>query len=201
MRPSILDFPKVYEYESPVEFVLVTTIGRERTVIAKSKGAGIDLASYAQKNEYKNKYRPSSLVQLFFPVVDDLIPLTVDSDPLQNPQSEEYDERSSKFTLVWRGKYRPEFDEEIKILLDEAGHGLTRAIEDESSARLEWLLSPILAKCTESLTEARNLRLAKATRFKFLAVVTISYILIAAAAYFYLIVTKSSALDVYPKVM
>jgi hypothetical protein len=192
MRPSILDFPKVYEYDSPVEFVLVTTIGRQRTVIAKSKGAGIDLASYAQKNEYKNKDRRSSLVQVFFPAVDDLIPLTVDSDALQNPRSEEYDKRGSKFTLVWRGKYRPELDEEIKILLDEAGYGLTGAIEGESSARLEWLLSPILAKCTESLTEARNLRLAKATRFKSLAIVAISYILVAAVAYFYLIIKKSS---------
>lgn len=190
MNSPHLELFEAYEYESPVEFVLVATIGRERSVVAKSKGAGIDLASYAQKNKYRYTERRSSLVQLFYPAIDDLSPLTVDSDPLQNPRSKEYDERGSEFTLVWRGKDRPGLTEEVKMSLDEAGFDLTEAIENGSSARLEWLLSPVLAKCTEALTEARNLRLAKATRFKLMAVVLISYTLVAAAAYFYLYVIR-----------
>lgn len=190
MKSSNLELFEVYEYESPVEFVLVATIGRERAVVAKSKGAGIDLASYAQKNKYLNKEPRSSLVQVFYPVIDDISPLTVDSDPLQNPRSKEYDGRGSEFTLVWRGKDRPGLTEEVKISLNEVGFGLTESIENGSSARLEWLLSPALAKCTEALTEARNLRLAKATRFKLMTVVLISYTLVAAAAYFYLYVIK-----------
>ncbi|HBE9178343.1 TPA: hypothetical protein KNH08_001191 [Serratia fonticola] len=190
MKSSHLELLEAYEYESPVEFVLVATIGRERAVVAKSKGAGIDLASYAQKSKSRNEDRQSSLVQVFYPVIDNLSPLSVDSDPLQNPRTREYDGRGSEFTLVWRGKDRPGLTEEVKVLLDEVGFGLTEAIENGSSARVEWLLSPVLAKCTEALIKARYLRLAKATRFKLMAVVLISYTLVAAAAYFYLYVIK-----------
>ncbi|HJE67219.1 hypothetical protein [Pseudomonas oryzihabitans] len=190
MMQSRLDLHEAYEYDSPVEFVLVATIGRGRAVVAKSKGAGIDLASYAQKNQYHYGERRSSFIQVFYPVIDDLSPLAVDSYPLKNPRSKEYDERSSELTLVWRGKDRPGLIEDVKISLNEIGLGLTEAIESGSPARVEWLLSPVLAKCTEALADARNFRLAKAARFKLMAVTLVGYLLLAAGSYLYLYINR-----------
>jgi len=35
-----------FEFDSPVEFVLITTVGKTRAVVAKSKGAQLDLVAH-----------------------------------------------------------------------------------------------------------------------------------------------------------
>lgn len=191
MNTSELDFKAVYEYDSPVEFVLISTIGKVRAVVAKSAGARIDLAAYAWLGTGESEYQhPSPLMQIFFPALEQLAPLVGNSAPVENPRSFDYDDRFSEFTLVWRGVDQRGIRDRVNHMLDGLAPSLTSALNEASKAEMEWLLSPIIARCNDVIVRARNRRFAKSTFARFVAAVLFSYTFVGAAAYFLLDVVR-----------
>lgn len=174
------------EFDSPIEFVLIATIGRARNVIAKSKGARIDLASYATSSDFQIfRDKTSSLQDALFPMVEELRPLVANSVPLRNPVSEHYDPRFSEFTLVWRGAGGFKIIDKIERLLNEISPILVDAYESDYRERVEWLLSPVIALCNESMLQEKNIRYRSATRLKLFIGISIVYSVVSIAALYY----------------
>lgn len=150
------------EFESPVEFILVGVEGKKRTVVAKSKGAKMDLSAYAQR-ETSLDDRPY-LSKLFFSFpfpfsgTIDLWPLSVDSRPTEFKNNSSYDSRTSALTLVWRGSANSGeikgIQKEFNIRVEE----ISNALDGQSKSQLEWALAPIIDRCyriTRYATEQR----------------------------------------------
>ena len=166
-----------YAYDSPVEFILVATIGKKRGVIAKSKGAQIDLASYAQNNRNKENLRGApAILQVFFPTLQELRPLTADSKPLNNLKSIDYDDRLSEFTLVWRGENTNGLIDRIEVHLNDLGPSIIEALEEADKPSIEWLLSPLIAECNAAIQSKKRTRLINAANFKVLTWTVIFYL-------------------------
>lgn len=186
----------VFEYDSPIEFILIATTEFGREVVARSKGAKIDLLYYSNfsdtnhLNNLNDSSAKTNLTDLFYPSLDNLSPFSVDSHPVPPPRNQTYDDRNSSFTFVWRGVGEKDLSEEIVRFLDDIAPLLFNFLSEESERDIEWLLSPIVAKCAESLVKTRKRRLAKAARLKIMTGTVLGYTLIAAAAYFYLYIFR-----------
>lgn len=179
------DLERVFEYDSPVEFILITTFDGRKTVIARSKGAKIDLLYYSHFSDIKDKEFKSNLIDMFYPSIDDLSPLSIDSRPVPPPRNQSHDDRDSSFTFVWRGVGGHEFTKGPQRILDDVAPILISSFAKKSQRDIEWLLSPIVAKCAESVAQARTRRLTKAARLKITIGTVLGYALISVAAYFY----------------
>ncbi|WP_143606030.1 hypothetical protein [Variovorax sp. 54] len=160
----------VFEYESPVEFVLIATIGRQRGVVAKSVGAKIDLSAYAQKNKSKfsRKSHTPPVSSVFFPRLQNLYPLSADTE-LMPPLDDvlEIDSRMSECTLVWRGIDSPYFEREIESELKSCGPAIMKALDAGSRATLELILAPLIARCNMQMLMEREARIRRASLFWF----------------------------------
>lgn len=190
---STRELVSVFEYDSPIEFILIATTEYGREVVARSKGAKIDLLYYSNfsgDNYLNTKTTKTSLIDIFYPSLDNLSPFSVDSHPVPPPKNQTYDDRNSSFTFVWRGVGDNGLSKEIVRFLDDIAPLLFNSLSGESERDIEWLLSPIVAKCAESLAKTRKNRLAKAARLKIMIGAVLGYTLIAVAAYFYLFIFR-----------
>ncbi|MDX7852039.1 hypothetical protein [Aeromonas caviae] len=160
MKEDNSNFPPM-EFESPVEFILVGVDGTKRAIVAKSVGAKLDLAAYAQR-ENKHEINISLTKSMIFRQFAlhssyDLKPISIDSVPTDLINNILYDSRSSELTFVWRGaipsdsriySLKKEFDIRAAEIAD--------AIDKKSKSRLEWLLSPIIDDCNKMTIQAKN---------------------------------------------
>lgn len=150
------------EFESPVEFILVGVEGIKRAIVAKSKGAKLDLAAYAQRQNNKDD-RPyllkSFLFPFPFPTSIELWPLSVDSYPTEFQNNSSYDGRASELTLVWRGSANyvgiKKVAKEFNIRTGE----IVTALDNQSKSQLEWVLAPIIDECNKLTNYAKEKRL------------------------------------------
>lgn len=150
------------EIDSPLEFILVSSAGRRRRVVVKSKGAGLDLIAHAKRAGVPNKkYR--SLFPSFFPFLapTDLEPIVIDStpvDPISTGNSE--DDRPSSFTFVWRGSRNQRFDTRIVDEFERRVPDLVEALAEDAPWQVEWILSELIDGCHRSIkATTRRLRL------------------------------------------
>lgn len=193
---STRDQMTVFEYYSPVEFILIATTELGRKVVARSKGAKIDLLYYSNFSNpnhlaYINeKSTKTNLSDLFYPSLESLSPFSVDSHPVPPSRNQTYDDRNSSFTFVWRGVGGNDLYKEIVRFLDDMAPLLVYSLSEKSELDTEWLLSPIVAKCAESIAKMKRIRLAKAARLKIMIGVVLGYTLIAAAAFLYVYVAR-----------
>ena len=156
-------------FDSPVEFVLVGTTGSNRSVVAKSQSAQIDLLAYAQRDEEDDDLGFAPLPFSFiFP--SQLQPISADSYPLRNSVGEEFDRRLSEYTLVWRGVAGTGAMKRIENELRLRAADIGQAIGEGSHSRLEWHLAPIIDRChrTTLLLCQRRLRFVYAFFFTML---------------------------------
>ena len=163
-------FRQPFEFDSPVEFVLIGTVGKRRAVVAKSKGAQLDLVAHAQRHpiDEDDDTTASRLKFPFpFPTPLQLQPLSVDSFPTEFPNNRDFDDRASECTLVWRGagyfrhmqKIKKEFHLRIKDIVD--------AVVQQSPAQLEWALSPVIDSCYRATLYLKKRRLGFVYAFWF----------------------------------
>ncbi|MGK4091552.1 hypothetical protein AB0Y29_16235 [Enterobacter hormaechei] len=139
-----------FELDSPVEFVLVGVIGNRRSVVAKSKGAKLDLIAYAQRKGSKSSGALLHSNVLFFPKLTNLVPMAVDSQPKMFYRNHDSDTRASEWTLVWRGAAYNRHMDLIKKELELRIDSIVLAFETESLNSLEWALSPVIDLCNIS---------------------------------------------------
>lgn len=162
-----------FEFDSPVEFVLIATVGMKRAVVAKSKGAQLDLVAYAQRDTLDEEERPTFPV-LFpfpFPVSMQLHPFSIDSLPMRIHSNHEFDQRGSKCTLVWRGagykRHRRRIEKEFCLRIEDILH----ALDQHSPSRLEWVLSPVIDLCHRATIYSRQKRFTFVGAFWFVILV------------------------------
>jgi len=169
-----------FEFDSPVEFVLVTTISRSRAVVAKSRGARMDLASYAQRSSSDDLLqRPSPFfARLFFPKLQTLLPLSVDSKYFRNPKSESYDDRQSQATLVWRGVFSKRLLQQVQDRFSDLQPEIVNALDSGSSTELEWALSPLIDLCNVENHRDRQRQLQLAGTAISAVILTVIYALV-----------------------
>lgn len=150
------------EFESPIEFILVGVEGKQRAIVAKSIGAKLDLAAYAQRQR-KDEERPylsrSILLPFPFPNSIELWPLSVDSHPTEFRNNGSYDERASELTLVWRGQASYGDIRDIEKEFNIRAYEIAESIDNKSKSRLEWLLAPIIDRCNKLTSHSREKRL------------------------------------------
>ncbi|MDK4199181.1 hypothetical protein QKY98_08635 [Pseudomonas sp. HR1] len=127
-------------------------------------------------------FRPSS-VDMFYPAVEDLLPLCVESEPVFNQRLAQFDDRKSSLTLVWRGVRDSELIKEVQEMLDDNAPLLIDSFESGQEGDVEWLLSPIIAKCSESLSKSKRRKLMKAARLRLVMLVTLAYLIAALVAF------------------
>ena len=160
------------ELDSPLEFILVSNLGRLRRVVVKSKGAGLDLIAHAQKAEVLNE-KHRSLFPSFFPflVPTDLEPIVIDSSPV-GPISVDNgeDERPSSLTFVWRGSRNQRFDTRISDEFERRVPDLANAIADGVSWQVEWILCELIDQCHRSMKATRRRLLLYVYTFWFILV-------------------------------
>lgn len=190
MMQNSSESTSAFEYDSPVEFILVASLSGSRAIVARSKGSKMDLAYYSHFNHIDYESAKSASIDMFYPAVDNLIPLSVNSRPVSNPRRAHFDDRESSFTFVWRGVKNHQLAKDIQTILDDAAPLLVESFEYGSGRDTEWLLSPIVAKCSESLATSRRRRLIKAARLKVMVAAVSAYTLVAAAAYFFMFILK-----------
>lgn len=178
---------RINEVDSPVEFVLIATIGGERCVAAKSKGARIDLISYAQKiaknRDFSHKYKRINVT--IAPNFDELEVFSVDSEPLENIYHPNYDFRLSELTFVWRGVADDDLLRNVKSKFDQVASDIVKSLEFKG-ARLEWPLSVIIAECNEFIVNSRIKSYKRAAQLKMMAIIMIGYIFIGLATFLYI---------------
>ena len=171
------------ELDSPLEFILVSNVGRHRRVVVKSRGAGLDLIAHAQKAEVsKNVYR--SIFPSFFPflVPTDLEPIVIDSSPIDPIYAKDKeDKRPSSLTFVWRGTPNRRFDDTIEAEFERRVSDLASALADDASWQVEWILADLIDQCHRSTRAARRRSFLYVYSFWF---VLISYVLAAIAIFF-----------------
>jgi len=147
-----------FEFDSPVEFVLIGVVGKGRAVVAKSKGAQLDLIAYAQRKD-GDKDETSFPLQLFpFPTLIQLQPFFVDSLPTNFHSNHAYDNRMSKWTLVWRGSGYRQDKKNIKEEFQKGINSIIEALEKKSAAQLEWAMSPVIDQCHKATIYSRGKR-------------------------------------------
>lgn len=160
-----------FELDSPVEFVLVGVVRNRRAVVAKSKGAQIDLVAYAQK-EYAHNGESSHPLRLFpFPIRAQLKPISVDSQPTNFYSNHVYDERASEWTFVWRGAAYSRHEEEIMKEFQLRITDIVRAFDDNSISHLEWAISPIIDLCNRATSYTKRKRLSFIYAFWFTSII------------------------------
>ena len=153
--------PPVLEVDSPLEFILVGTTQGQRNVIVKSKGAGIDLISYAQEGNFlgMERLRPSGW---FFPFTGSgqLEPVAIHSHPIGGlTENEVTDNRDSTLTLVWRGVWSGTHRKGAEIEFNLRIPDIVSAFEEGSSARMEWALAGVIDYCLQGASKVRRRRL------------------------------------------
>lgn len=148
-----------YELDSPVEFILVGVVGKRRAIVAKSKGAKIDLAAYAQKEHSDYEDRPYPLQLFPFASRMQLRPLSVDSQPTEFYSNHVYDERASEWTLVWRGVGYGRYKERIRNEFQKRIGEIVESLDDDSGSHLEWAVSPVIDLCNRANSYATGKRL------------------------------------------
>ncbi|MEN3756540.1 hypothetical protein ABDZ57_06905 [Aeromonas veronii] len=148
------------EFESPVEFILVGVEEKKRAIVAKSKGAKLDLAAYAQRQD-KYERNPNFTKNIIFKLglhsSNNLKPFSIDSEPTELINNFLYDPRSTELTFVWRGatsSYRG--IEHLKKEFDIRANEIADAIDKRSKSQLEWLLSPIIDDCNKMTNQTNN---------------------------------------------
>lgn len=180
---SIRIIRDAFEFESPVEFVLVGTVGLKRAVVAKSKGAQIDLMAYAQRYKYNDDDMINRFNFLSLPFINNfhIYPITVDSPPTDCKNNHEFDNRASEYTLVWRGARSLDYKDKIEYELRMRILDIVDALENESQTQLEWALSPVIDLCNKSTIHSRKKYLGAAYIFWLFLIVY----LIVIAGYFF----------------
>ena len=173
---------KPFEFDSPVEFVLIGVVGNKRAVVAKSKGAQVDLVAYAQRENIRDEDRPFRSLLFIFPFIApfQLEPLAVDSQPADFPSNYPYDRRATECTLVWRGfgyaRHKKKIKKEFQIRIAD----IVEAIEQQSASQLEWTLSPVIDQCHKATTYSKGKKL----RFLYAFWFTMLVYLVGIAAFF-----------------
>ncbi len=176
-------FFKTFVFDSPVEFVLIGVVGKKRAVVAKSRGAQLDLVAYAQRDRDDNEnvnwlYQSSAIVFILpFSTSIRLHPLTVDSSPAVFPRNHTFDKRATECTLVWRGLECTGDTSRIKEELDIRINDIVEALEQESSSQLEWALAPVIDQCHRTIVHFKNKKLRMARLFWFTLLVYVMGIL------------------------
>ncbi|WP_429065983.1 hypothetical protein [Aeromonas bestiarum] len=158
------------EFESPVEFILVGVEEKKRAIVAKSIGAKLDLAAYAQqqqKYDINSNFTKSILFKLGLYSADDLKPFIIDSVPTKITNNIQHDSRATELTFVWRGS-TPSGSElnSIKKVFDIRANEISDAIDKKSQSQLEWLLSPIIDDCNKIIIKEKKKKFLY--RFSFL---------------------------------
>lgn len=162
-----------FEFDSPVEFALIATVGRKRAVIAKSKGAQIDLVAYAQRDTHDEEESPAFPMRFPFPFPApmQLHPFSIDSLPTRIPSNYEFDKRSSQYTLVWRGagynRHRRRIEKEFRLRIED----IVQAVDQQTPSQLEWVLSPVIDLCHRATIYSRQKRLTFVSAFWFVILV------------------------------
>ena len=144
-----------FEFNSPVEFVLVGQLGSERGVLAQSKDAKLDLVAFAQVPGRQLSGRRSIL-----PVFLEPQPMAVSSPPVESePVSPRSDRRAWALTFVWRATGSAQ-DVRLRELLEYslAKHSpdIVDAINSGSASRIGFALGEPVGIC--SAHERRVLR-------------------------------------------
>lgn len=176
------------EYSSPVEFILVATVGGHQRVVAKSRDAQIDLISYsARMPASRYPRRRSFFANAFYPQVDDLRPHAVASAPFEKRRSDEIDRRDSDFTFVWRGINNKQVAENVAEILSDLAPIMSEALYSEEDDDVGFLLSHVVARCNEAIIDEREQRVSKAVAWRSMTAIFGIYFVIAVAAAFFLI--------------
>lgn len=149
------------ELDSPVEFILVGVEGKRRAIVAKSTGAKLDLAAYAQHQHNDDPpYLLRSSPFLFpFPISIELRPLSVDSQPTEFENNSKYDGRASELTLVWRGLSNNRGLILVEREFSMRAWEIASALDSQSKSNLEWVLAPIIDRCNIMINYAKAKRL------------------------------------------
>lgn len=134
-----------FEFESPVEFFLVGVFGKKRVVVAKSKGARLDLIAYAQRNN-NYRYAGSNSGYIFSVFFSKPMPLVAESNPIRSTGNG-MDRRPSEWTFIWRGlgytRHLRNIQKEFQLRLED----IVLAFENSSAVEIEWALSSIVDQC------------------------------------------------------
>ncbi len=154
---------KPFEFDSPVEFVLIGVAGKKRAVVAKSKGAQLDLIAYAQRESNEDEYKPFLYRSPFFFIPFQgsfqLEPLAVNSNPTDFPGNHPNDSRPTECTLIWRGSTNINGRKKITKEFQKRITSIVEAIEQKSTSQLEWVLSPIIDECHKTTVIIRGRRI------------------------------------------
>lgn len=184
--------PQVLEFDSPIEFILVSTTENGRKVVARSKGAKMDLPffSHFKSSDYDlyQSVTRSVWAEIFYPAVESLYPVTLHSQPVSHPNNFDFDQRPSTLTFVWRGVRAKDYIDDMQSTFDSAAPHLAMSVREHDL--VEWILSPLIAHCAISLEASRQRRLAKAARAKLMMGVVIGYSVVAALASCYYFVFR-----------
>lgn len=158
MSDSVSKDNRPFEFDSPVEFVLIGVSGNRRVVVVRSKGAQIDLVAYAQPHEFDDDYIYDTPIffPFLFPISLQSRPFSIDSKPVNFHSNHISDDRLAKCTFVWRGMGYKRDKFEIHNEFQRRVESIVEALEQESSGKLEWALSPIIDKCHKATVYSRR---------------------------------------------
>lgn len=177
-----------YEYDSPVEFVLIATVGGERCVVAKSKCAGIDLMYHSHILPINREKRK------FSRFYEELQPFSVDSEPLENFSHTNYDDRLSELTLVWRGVADAGFLEKVTKEFNKIAPEIVRSL-DINGRRLDWSLSPVIAMCNDFIGEMKVKRMKNKASYQMMGLIILLYGVVAAVTAVYMMFFKGKVFN------
>lgn len=174
-----------FAFDSPVEFVLIAVTGRTRSVVAKSKGAQMDLVAYAQRSGDDDDGRPyvSPLFPFPFPAPMRLHPIAIDSPPAFFRTNIATDPRASQCTLVWRGTAYASEQMAIKEEFYNRVEDIVSSFEQRAAGQLEWTLAPIIDRCYRATEYSRARRLWLVYAFWFTLLVYAIVIISAVISY------------------
>jgi hypothetical protein len=181
---ELCDLP--FLVRSPVEFILIATIGNKRKVVAQSLNAQIDLIAAAHSQDSRDSFKVRLPIHETISWIERLIskftlpqnqePVCIKSRAIVIPFGELIDDRLSSYTLVWRGSLDKDSVNYISLEgeLDMNIREINKAIQDHSQADLEWNLAPIIDKINKI-----NIQQKQRSKFLFLlGALSILYILI-----------------------
>lgn len=172
---------KAFEFDSPIEFALIGTLNNVPAVLAKSKGAQIDLAAYAQ-NSFDEENIPKSspfFVEILFPKAQNLRPFSITTVVEISPNEFGFGTRRPVLTLVWRGIQDPKLKSELDRLFEPLSINIMSAIGRRSESELEWSLSPLIDLCNRAKLRNKEKRLRYSGRAAIFTLTITLYSLIA----------------------
>jgi hypothetical protein len=159
--------PTAPEYDSPVEFVVVGPVAGRDAVLAKSRGAGIDLIGLSfEPLGFPYSRARSDLLSSLFPQSRQIHSVRVSSISDLSPSS---DERMSDLVFAWAGLASELGVKRVLMSFQLQSREIAKLASEGNQAALEVALAPVILTCSQANERRSRFR-------RLLVAVTVMYI-------------------------